>query len=290
MPELTGSLQVFRVQEVLGLIARKPGSWLIGMRDKHPAYVGLHEGRVVCVSSDTTRQDFARRLVIEGAVGTTSLAQALREADDDGVVGRLLEDDLIDPDMLPALAHQHIVSSLADLTHWRAGSFSAAMVNALPDDVGVSVGLTDLGAEITALLRRWRVASDSLGGLTTVMSAHPGAVPAHLRGLHALIDGRRTVADLIEASGHGTVGTMVDLADLVQAGCAAPILAGTAEVQQQLAMLSVLETPVAPDARPGPHLAVINGGASADDVEEAGPAAEAEPDLLTVILRGVRGV
>lgn len=290
MPELTGSLQVFRVQEVLGLIARKPGSWLIGMRDRHPAYVGLHEGQVVCVSADTTRQDFARRLVIEGAVGTTSLAQALRGAGEEGVVERLLEADLIDPDLLPALAHQHIVSSLADLTHWRAGVFSAAMVSALPDDVGVSVPLTDLGTQITTLLRKWRAASNALGPLTTVMGAHPGVVPGHLRGVHALIDGRRTVSDLIEASGHGTVGTAVDLGDLVQAGCAAPVVAGTAQVEQQLAMLSVLETPSETAPRPGPRLAVINGAASADDVQEAAPADDTEQDLLTVFLRGVRGV
>lgn len=290
MAELTGSLSVFRVQEVLGLVARKPGYWLIGLRNTHPAFIGLHEGQVVSVSADTTRQDFARRLVIEGAVGTTSLATALRDAGEEGVVGHLLQADLIDPDKLPALARQHIVAALADLTHWRAGDFSAATVDALPDDVGVSLALSDLGAQITDLLRKWRAAADSLGGPTTVISALPAPVPAHLRGLHALIDGRRTVADLIEASGHGAVGTVVDVGDLVSAGCASPVLAGTPEVEQQLAMLSVREVPVENPQRGSPHLAVIRGGASADDVEEAGSGKETEEDLLTVILRGVRGV
>ena len=291
MAQLTGSLRVFRVQEVLGLVARKPGRWRLDLAGEHPAYIGVHDGRVICASPDTTRQDLARRLVIEGAVGTTSLARALREAGDEGVVAFLKDADLIDPDMLPVVTRAHIVSTLAGLTHWHQGAFQAQLVESLPDDVDVAVPLTELGAEITTLLRRWRVAVDYLGGDTTVIAAHPGTVPVHLRGLHALIDGRRTITELMVVSGHGPVGTVVDLAELVEAGCAAPVVAGSQAVEQQLAMLSVLEQAPATQSNPAPvHLAVINGGASADDSHEAAPADEGEQDLLTVILRGVRGV
>jgi hypothetical protein len=276
----------------LGLIGRKPGCWRLDLQNDHPAYVGLQDGHLVCASADTTRQDFARRLVIEGAVGTNSLAQALRAAGDEGVVGYLRQADLIDPDLLPGLARAHVVAALADLTHWRKGTFHADVVTDLPDDVDIRIPLSELGAEVTALLRKWRAATDILGGPGTVIAAHPGPVPVHLQGLHALIDGRRTVGDLVEVGGHGTVGTVVDVGDLVQSGCAAPVVAGTAAVEQQLAMLSVIEETPAPLGQPGPvHLAVIPGGASADGTAEAVPADEGEEqDLLTVILRGVRGV
>ncbi len=112
-----------------------------------------------------------------------------------------------------------------------------------------------------------------------------------MHGVHALIDGRRTVADLVEATGHGAVGTVVDVGRLVQAGCAAPVVAGAAAVEAQLAMLSVLEEPPAAQVRPaGPHLAVIPGGASAEELHEPPQQEETEQDLLSVILRGVRGV
>lgn len=291
MSQLSGSLQTFRVQEILALIARKPGYWRLDLQAEHGAFVGIHQGAVVSVSANTSRQDFARRLVIEGAVGTTSLASALRTAGEEGVVGCLLDADLIDPDVLPRLAQEHLVSALADLTHWRAGTFHASVTDSLPDDVGVSLPLSTLGAQITELLRKWRAASDHLGGAGTVVSALPGTVPDHLRGLHALIDGRRTVAELVEASGHGEVGTVVDLGDLVAAGCASPVTAGAPAVEQQLQMLSVLEDAVPTPTRPhGVHLAVIQGAASADDEKEAAPAQDNEQDLLTVILRGVRGV
>lgn len=292
MPVLSGSLQTFRVQEVLGLLSRKPGCWRVDLQHDRGAYVGLQDGHLVCVNADTSRQDLARRLVIEGAVGTTSLAQGLREAGEEGVVGHLWQADLIDPEALPGLVHSHIVAALADLTHWRDGVFHAEQAQALPDDVGVRVPLAELGAEVTALLRQWRVATDRLGGLQTVIARAPGEVPPGLVGVHALIDGRRTVRDLVELSGHGAVGTVVDVAALVQAGCAAPVVTGQAAVEQQLAMLSVLEdaTPVAPQRSTGPHLAVIPGGAAADEVVEPASQEDTEQDLLSVILRGVRGV
>ncbi len=291
MALLSGSLRAFRVQDVLGLIGRKPGCWRLDLQSDAPAFVGLQDGFVVCASADAGRQDFARRLVIEGAVGTNSLASALREAGDEGVVGWLSGADLIDPEMLPDLARAHIVATVAALTHMHDGTFHADAVDSLPDDVDARIPLAELGPLITALLRKWRTARDLLGGQDTVIAAHPGPVPPHLRGLHALIDGRRRVGELIEASGHGEVGTVVDLGDLVEAGCAAPVVAGAAAVEQQLAMLSVLEE--APPAKAGAspvHLAVIPGGASAEDDSEKSSAVPEEQDLLAVILRGVRGV
>lgn len=289
MSLLAGSVHAFRVHEVLSLVGRKPGQWLIELQGEHAAFVAVRDGAVVSASADASRQCLARRLVLEGAVGTTSLAEALRSARDGGVVQALVDADAIDPEYLRPLARLHLVSALAGLSHWRAGSFTADEAEVVPDDVGVVFPLSELAADVTALLKRWRPAADLLGGSNTVMAAHPGEVPAHLRGLHSLIDGRRSVAELIEASGHGTVGTVVDLADLVDADCAIPVIAGSGAVEHRLAMLSAVEDAPAPVKRPqAPHLAVIPGGTPAEDVgKEAEPA---EQDLLSAILRGVRGV
>jgi hypothetical protein len=291
---LTGSVRAFRVQEILSLVGRKPGQWLLRVQGEHTAFVGLRDGAVVSASADASRQCLARRLVLEGAVGTTSLATALRSARDGGVVRALANADAIDPEQLQALSRQHVVSAIATLSHMRDGTFSADLAEELPDDVGMAFALTDIAGEVTGLLKRWRPAADLLGGSHTVMAAHPGEVPAHLRGLHSLIDGRRTVAELVEASGHGTVGTVVDLADLVQADCAVPVVAGSGAVEQRLAMLSAVEDVPVTAARPSaPHLAVIPGGSVAEDKSKDTAATSAQDDgedLLTVILRGVRSV
>lgn len=294
MPLLAGSVHAFRVQEVLSLVGRKPGQWLVRLQGEQAAFVALRDGAVVSASADGSRQCLARRLVLEGAVGTTSLAEALRSAQDGGVVKALVQADAIDPEYLRPLTRLHLVSALAGLSHWRKGTFTADEADVVPDDVGVVFPLAEMAADVTALLKRWRPAADLLGGSSTVMAAHPGAVPAHLRGLHSLIDGRRTVAELIEASGHGTVGTVVDLADLVDADCAIPVIAGSGAVEHRLAMLSAIEDAPAPTKRPqAPHLAVIPGGTAAEEVSEAAPetpARDDDQDLLTAILRGVRGV
>lgn len=285
---LTGDLEAFRVQELLGLVGRKSGQWLVSLEGGprgHAAFIGLRDRHVVCISADSTRQDLARRLVIEGAVGTNGLAEALRRASEDrlGLVRALVDSDKVDPAVIPATVQAHVVSSLAALTHWRTGTFSVDVAESLPDDVTVSFPLADLSAEVTALLRRWRPASDALGGQTTVMAPYPGEVPDRLRGLHSLIDGHRSVGELIEASGHGDVGTVVDLADLVDAHCAVPLTGAMGALEQRLAMLTAMEAPTKQPQPSGPNLAVIPGG------RQQQPAAETE-DLLSTIIRGVRGV
>jgi hypothetical protein len=292
VPLLTGSIAAFRAQEILSLVGRKPGQWLVTLQGEHTGFVGLRDGSVVSVSADASRQCLARRLVVEGVVGTTSLASALRHARDGGVMRALVAADALDPDLLQQLTHRHVVSALASLSHWHDGTFTAARTEMLPDDVGVAFPLQDVAGEVTGLLNRWRPAADVLGGAATVMAAHPGEVPAALRGLHSLIDGRRSVAELIEVSGHGSIGTVVDLADLVAAQCAVPVVGGAGVVEQRLAMLSAVEdVPAPPPARPSaPHLAVIPGGSAAEEHSRAAPAPDDEQDLLTVILRGVRGV
>lgn len=285
---LTGDLKAFRVQELLGLVGRKPGQWLItvdGGPRGHSAFIGVRDRQVVCISEDSTRQDLARRLVIEGAVGTNGLAEALRRAGEErlGLVRALVDSDKVDPAVIPATVQAHVVSSLAALTHWRTGTFTVDVVESLPDDVGVALPLADLSGQVTMLLRRWRPASDALGGHATVMAPYPGEVPDRLRGLHSLIDGHRTVGELIEASGHGDVGTVVDLADLVEAHCAVPMTGGMGALEQRLAMLAAMESPAKQTQPAGPNLAVIPGG------RQEQPPTEAE-DLLTTIIRGVRGV
>lgn len=288
---LSGSLEAFRVQDLLGLVGRKPGQWLITLRGGprgHSAFLGLRDRAVVCVGADLTRQDLARRLVIEGAIGTTGLAEALRQAGENGLglVRALVDSDKVEPSVIAPTVHAHVVSALASLTHWRSGTFDVDVVDVLPDDVGVALAIGDLGAEVTALLRRWRPASDLLGGPHTVMAAYPGDVPDRLRGLHSLVDGHRTVAELIDASGHGEIGTVVDLADLVEARCVTPLTGSMGALEQRLAMLAALETPTESSGRPTPNLSVIPGGAATAEEPEAEPA----DDLLSTILRGVRGV
>lgn len=288
---LSGSLEAFRVQDLLGLVGRKPGQWLISVSSgpKH-AHVALRDREVVSVSADEARQDLARRLVVEGAVGTTSLAEALRHANDNGLglVRALVDSHKVETSEVEPMVRAHIVSALAALTHWRSGSFSADRVQDLPDDLGRGFPLTEIGPQISHLLQRWRPASDALGGPRTVMAVYPGPVPSHLTGLHALIDGHRTVIDLIEASGHGEIGTVVDLADLVDAGCAAPLTGTLGAVEQRLAMLSALEHASPQQPEPHPRFTVIEG-------EGAGVAAQPQPqpaedDLLTALIKGVRGV
>ncbi len=86
--------------------------------------------------------------------------------------------------------------------------------------------------------------------------------------------------------GTATSATVVDLADLVEARCVTPLTGSMGALEQRLAMLAALETPTESSGRPTPNLSVIPGGAATAEEPEAEPA----DDLLSTILRGVRGV
>ena len=141
--------------------------------------------------------------------------------------------------------------------------------------------LTDIpGVEEAVSLSNSQTATQA-NGLSTISLRNLG----ENRTL-TLIDGHRTVAELIDASGHGDIGTVVDLADLVEAGCATPMSGSMGALEQRLAMLAAMEHPDKPVGKATPTLSVIPGGAQ--------PEPEVEPeqteDLLSTLLKGVRGV
>lgn len=155
-------------------MGRKPGQWLVRLQGEQAAFVALlRDGAVVSASADGSRQCLARRLVLEGAVGTTSLAEALRSAQDGGVVKALVQADAIDPDYLRPLTRLHLVSALAGLSHWRKGTFTADEADVVPDDVGVVFPLAEMAADVTALLKAG--ASRSCRPARRIEHGHGGA-------------------------------------------------------------------------------------------------------------------
>ena len=108
--QLSGALEAFRVQDVLGLVGRKPGQWKItldGGPRGHSAFIGLRDRQVVSISADSSHQDLARRLVIEFEGDTlTGLAeQRLVESNVEVSGGKLLRTEI---DQLPGSSNRRL--------------------------------------------------------------------------------------------------------------------------------------------------------------------------------------
>jgi hypothetical protein len=262
--KLEGSLDAFSLPDIFQLLSftKKSGGLHLKRASLHGC-VYFRDGSVTGATSDDGRQALARRLVGSAAVGDAELGAAVERAAAEGVgVSRaLLDAGAIDLDLLRALVAEQAVDAVFDFLRWADGDFSFTVDEPGPDDVGVVLGVEPIVSDARSRLESWERACRVIPSPETVL-ALPVAVrddPHVSRGewaLLALVDGRRTVADLVALAGRGDYAVVSQLAALVERGLLAVRTADAEEGAMALArrhsILGRLETnpPLAPvDAR-----------------------------------------
>ena len=262
---LTGSLPEFTLGDIFGLLAgtRKSGALHLrrsGERGDVRAVVHLDAGRLTGASADLSRQALGRRLVGAGLVDDATLAQAIRRAARGPGVGlarALADSEHLDREVVLAAVAEHVVDALFDLLRWTDGDFAFQVGEANPDEVGFAVPVHDALKEASRRLDQWTDLARAVPSQSSVVALTlnpPGelAVSAEEWALAALIDGRRTVDDLVALSGRGSFAVVTALASLSARGLvtvAPEGQAGTvADLQRRQSALLALErpTPTAP--------------------------------------------
>jgi hypothetical protein len=167
-----------------------------------------------------------RRLVGQGLVDEDMVASAAMAAAEtgDGLVTTLVVSNVIDADVAQAQMHHLIVDTLFEVLRWDDGDFSFAAEELPSDDVGVRTPPGSLVEEASLRLPAWEAAAEQVPS--------PAHVPVISRsqtqevtlspedwGLLALVDGRRSVDDIVVEAGWGPFAVVVRLADLSQRGC-----------------------------------------------------------------------
>jgi hypothetical protein len=247
-------------------------------RDSAHGVVWFTTGALTGGAADVSTQSLARRLIGVGLVNDDALTAAVAHATNDGVgVGRALQvQGTIDDGVLHDVSSEHIVDTVFDLLRWPDGDFAFVIDEPNPDDVGVSREVEDVVTEARSRLDAWTEVSTTVASPQTVLSqaANP---PEELQlsrndwTLLALVDGQRTVADIVRLLGRGEYAVVSCLAELMTRGLlvVADIdMAG--DLARRLSLLSPAETgapevAVVPDADPEPE-----------------PAVEAEPPVVAV--------
>jgi hypothetical protein len=224
--KLEGSLDAFSLPDIFQLLSftKKSGGLHLRRGNVHGT-VYFRDGSVTGASSDGGRQALARRLVGSGAVGDDELTTAVERAANDGVgVGRaLLDAGAVDADLLRGLVAEQAVDAVFDLLRWSEGDFSFTVDEPGPDDVGFSLGVEPIVNDARSRLETWEHACQVIPSPETVL-ALPVAVredPQISRGewtLLALVDGRRTVAQLVALAGRGDYAVVSQLAALIERG------------------------------------------------------------------------
>jgi hypothetical protein len=270
---LEGSLDAFGLPDVVALLAStgKSGGLLLH-RDvpgdgREEGAVWFRDGRVCGATSDRRRASLARRVVGSGAVDDNALRQAVaRAASTGGGVARaLLDGGAVDPDLLRQAADDQVVDAVFELLRWPDGDFAFDPRSADPDDIGLSLEPDRVLAEARARVEAWPAleavipSSASVLALPTVLAEDP-QVSRDEWALLSLIDGHRSVHDLVELTGAGAFAVTTILARLAGRGLVHVADASSPDhvgvVMRRLAMLAGVEGGTeAAEPEPAPALA-----------------------------------
>jgi hypothetical protein len=225
--KLEGSLDAFSLPDVFQLLSfTKKSGGLHLAHDGSDGVVFFAGGQISGASADSSRQPLARRLVGSGTLTDEALTDAVQVAlsgEGAGVVRALLDQGAVDPELLRVAAGDQSVDAVFDLLRWQNGDFAFVMDEANPDDVGVSMSVEAVLADAEARRASWDSVSQVVPSPQAVL-AMPVVLPADPQvsreewSLLALVDGRRTVTELVDLTGSGQYAVVSTLAALVTRG------------------------------------------------------------------------
>ena len=224
---LEGTLDAFSLPDIFQLLSytKKTGTLHL-RRDAEHGVVHLRDGVVTGARSDVFRQALGRRLVGAGLVDDEALAEAVaavRDAPDRGLARALADTGRLDPEVLRQHGVEQATDAVFDLLRWTDGDFAFVMDELDPDDLGAALAVDDVVAEGRRRLESWDAVTAAVPSPAAVVSLapSPGQDPAIDRDewtLLSLVDGARTVADLVALSGRGEYVVVSALAALVERG------------------------------------------------------------------------
>ena len=265
---LEGSLEAFSLPDIFQLLSftKKTGALRIS-RAGTAGVVFFSTGSVTGASSDTSRQSLGRRLVGTGLVDDDALELAVSAVEDDpasiGLAKALHDSGAVDDGVLHEHVQEHATDAVFDLLRWTQGEFAFVADQANPDDLGVSLVVEDVITEGRKRLEQWEKltqtvpAPDAIVGVVLTPGADDVSLSPEEWALFALVDGHRTVSQLVRLCGRGEFATVSTLAALAERGVVnvhrkdETVDDGVTALLRRQAMLSALEgqpEPVAPAA------------------------------------------
>jgi hypothetical protein len=267
---LEGDLTDFTLPDLLRLLALTSKSGRLRLRAGHrEGRVDLVEGRVRDASADATRLPLARRALGTGVIDGEPVLAAVQGRDglptDLELARTLVGAGAVEASLLADLLREQVTDAVFDLLRWSEGTFRFAGVGEVrgPSVLDLAIPVEEVLDEAGHRLEAWPTLAERTGDLdaVVVMSAPARervevSLPPDGWTLLALVDGRRSVADLVVLSGLGEYRTRRILAALCDEGVVT-IGADAAEgpVGQLLAAhvaLAALEAGTAPVASSPP--------------------------------------
>ncbi len=262
--KLEGTLDAFSLPDIFSLLSATKKSGTLHVRREHGRHGAIHlrEGAITGARAQVERQELGRRLVGAGLVDDATLSKAVEKVShkEGAGLGRMLADTAtLDVDTVQALAAEQAVDAVFDLLRWTEGEFAFVADEPDPDDLGASLTVEQVVTEARRRLDAWpslAAVVPSPDSVVTVAQRPAGepTVAAADWWLLALVDGRRSVGELVALSGKGEYAVVSALAGLVSRGLlevrhsADEALTSLHRRQTLLAGLEGVPVPTAPPA------------------------------------------
>jgi len=264
---LEGTLDAFSLPDIFSLLSmtKKTGTLhLHRVRDSEAPLHGavhLRDGAVTGARADVARQELCRRLLGTGLVDDEALASAAEDltADDSLSLARLLAEKAdLAADQAQAVAVEQMNDAVFSLLRWNDGEFAFVIDEVDPDDLGATQTVEQLVAEGQRRLAAWGELVEQVPAPDSVVTVNPspaGDLTATREewALLSLVDGRRTVADLVVLSGQGEYAIVSALAGLVGRGLLVVGGGGDDQLLRRQSLLAALEGTVVVPAPPAPR-------------------------------------
>jgi hypothetical protein len=253
--KLEGTLDAFSLPDIFSLLSmtKKTGGLHLRRASAHGA-VWFADGMITGGASDLDRQSLARRIAGSGRVADEALTAAIthvRLGGDAGVARVLRDADAIDEGILHSLVTEQITDAVFDLMRWSEGSFAFVVDEPNKDGVGVSSSAEDVVSEARRRLDVWAsldpVVADQDTTLTIALEldADP-QLTADEWSLNAMVDGQRSIGEIVDLCGRGEYAVTVSLADLVSRKLLQAGEGSVAELERRQEQVSTLEAPSLP--------------------------------------------
>jgi hypothetical protein len=279
---LEGSLDAFSLPDIFQLLSytKKTGTLHLRREGRH-GVVHLRDGQVTGGRGDVECQALGRRVVGAGLVDDEALADAVEKVLDEpgsGLGKALAETGRLDAQVLTALATEQATDAVFELLRWPDGDFAFVVDEADPDDLGAALQVEEVVAEGRRRLETWATLTDKVPSTTAVVTLvpAPSSDPVLSRdewALLSLVDGNRSVGDLVTLSGTGEYIVVCALAALADRGLVVvgERPEGISAVAQRQQLLAALE----------------HGVATAPLPRAAEPEREAEPEPVAAARKPV---
>jgi hypothetical protein len=265
---LDGSLEDFTLPDVLQLLTRtqKTGTLQLHAADEERrGLVRLASGAVNGASSDLRRHALARRLVGAGLVSDEALTAAADDvrAGAPSLVRALLERADVEPEEVNRLAADQVTDAVCELLRWSSGTFSFLVGDNDPEGLELGLQAEELVAEGERRMQVWPSLTSHIPSPDTVLrlAASPAFDPSCSReewGLIALVDGNRSVTEIVALLGRSEFAVAGALSALVERGLLTISTAGSglADLQRRQDVIAALESPMQhqqPEPEPEPE-------------------------------------